>query len=104
MVELNEQNWNGEVLQSTLPIIIDFWGESCSPCKVLEPLLEQVEKDFKGKLKFGKVNVRTHGSLAARYGVRNIPTLLLFRDGKVVGQNVGSVSMKILVAFLQKGL
>lgn len=104
MIELTEQNWTDEVLNSTLPVVVDFWGPSCTPCKLLEPLLVKVAQDFEGTLKFGKVNAMAHGNLAAKYGVRNIPTLLLFRNGKMVGQTVGNMPTRTLMTFLQKVL
>lgn len=104
MLELTEQNWNAEVLNSTLPVVVDFWGPSCTPCQLLEPLLVKAAQDFEGTLKFVKVNAMEQGNLTARYGVRNVPTLLLFRNGKVVGQTIGNMPTRTLMTFLQKVL
>lgn len=104
MIELTEQNWTDEVLNSPLPVVVDFWGPSCTSCQLLEPLLVKVAQDFEGKLKFGKINAGKYGNLVSRYGVRSIPTLLLFRNGKVVGQTVGNMPTRTLMTFLQKVL
>ena len=98
------KTWEAEVLKSDLPVLVDFWGPSCAPCIAMAPLLEEVSQTFEGVLKVGKVNVNMHSPLAAKYGIRNIPTLLLFRDGEVVGQKVGMVQKRELDRFLQKVL
>lgn len=100
----NMETWESEVLKSDLPVLVDFWGPSCAPCIALAPLLDKVEQTFGGVLKVGKVNVNMHSPLAAKYGIRSIPTLLLFRNGKVVGQKVGMVQKGELDLFLQKVL
>lgn len=100
----NMKTWEAEVLKSDLPVLVDFWGPSCAPCIALAPLLEEVSQTFEGALKVGKVNVNMHSPLAAKYGIRAIPTLLLFRDGEVVGQKVGVVQKRELDRFLQKVL
>ena len=104
MLELTDKNWDREVLDSSLPVVVDFWGPACTPCKQLEPLLLDTEGKYRGVLKFAKINAASHADLAARYGVRSIPTLLLFREGKVVGQTVGNMPTRTLITFLHKVL
>lgn len=104
MLELTYRNWGTEVLESGIPVVVDFWEPSCNPCKLLEPLLVEVSKKYVGVLKFAKVDVRSHLELASQYGVRSIPTLLLFRNGKVVGQTTGNMPTKTLLTFLHKVL
>lgn len=87
---VNESNFENEVLSSEKPVLVDFWAEWCGPCKVLSPIVEEIAKDFEGKLKVGKVNVDENNNLAMRYGVMSIPTLKFFKQGKVVGELIGA--------------
>ena len=89
--EFTTDNFNQEVLQSKLPVLVDFWAEWCGPCKVIAPVVEELATDYKGKIKFGKVNVDDNNMVASEYGVRSIPTLLIFKNGSVVNQIVGAV-------------
>ena len=98
------QNWDQEVLRSDVPVLVDFWGPSCAPCIAIAPLVDRVSQQSAETLKVGKVNVNLHAQLASKYGVRSIPTLLLFRKGKVVGQKVGMLQEKELLTFVQKVL
>lgn len=84
--------WDTEVLNSELPVLVDFWAEWCGPCRMIAPMVDAVADEYNGKLKVGKLNVDDNGGSAARYNVRGIPTLLLFKGGKVVEQRVGAVS------------
>ena len=89
IIELNEANFEPEVLQAASPVLVDFYAPWCGPCKMLAPLLEQLAGEFTGKTKFAKLNVDEAPELAGRYGIAGVPTLILFRDGKVVEQMVG---------------
>jgi thioredoxin 1 len=89
-ITATEENFKREVLESKVPVLVDFWAEWCGPCRMIAPAIEELSKEFDGKAKVAKVNVDENPSLAGQYGVRSIPTLLFFRDGKVVEQLVGA--------------
>ena len=89
--EFTTANFNTEVLDSKSPVLVDFWAEWCGPCKVIAPVVEELATDYKGKIKFGKVNVDDNNMVASEYGVRSIPTLLIFKNGSVVNLIVGAV-------------
>ncbi len=95
-ITLTEENFQGEVLESTKPVLVDFWGTWCGPCQAIAPLIEEVAADFQGRAKVGKLDVDDHSSLAMRYSVRGIPTLLFFKDSEVVDQLVGVVSKQLI--------
>lgn len=84
-------SFDQDVLQSEVPVLVDFWAEWCGPCRMIAPTVDAFADEYAGKVKVGKVNVDEHSSIAARYNVRGIPTLLLFKGGKVVDQRVGAV-------------
>ena len=89
--ELTSNDFKTEVLESDSPVLFDFWAEWCGPCKVIAPVIEELALDYDGKVKFGKLNVDDHNQVASEYGVRSIPTLLVFKNGAVVNQIVGAV-------------
>ena len=90
-VTLTDANWDVEVLQSNVPVLVDFWAEWCGPCRMIAPIIEQIAAEYRGKVKVGKLNVDENPSTAMRYNIRGIPTLLLFKNGQVAGQLVGAV-------------
>ena len=96
IVTLTQENFAAEVLQSTSPVLVDFWAEWCGPCKMIAPVLDELATEYDGKVKIGKVNIDEHQGIAAEYGVRAIPTLLLFSKGQVTEQMVGLRSKRDL--------
>ena len=94
IVALTQESFAHQVLQSPVPVLVDFWAEWCGPCKMIAPLLDELADEYEGKVKIGKVNIDEQQALAAEYGVRAIPTLLLFNKGQVADQIVGARSKR----------
>ena len=103
-VTLTEANFDTEVLQSKLPVLVDFWAEWCGPCRMLAPIIDELAIEFSGKAKVGKVNVDQNQMISERYGIRSIPTLILFKNGTIVEQIVGSQTKEALIGKLTKTL
>ena len=99
--EFTSDNWEDEVLQSGEPVLVDFWAEWCPPCRVIAPTIDEVAAEFAGRVKVGKLDVDSHDQIAGRYGVRSIPTLLVFARGQVVEQRVGALPKSELVKLLE---
>ena len=102
IVELNENEFAAAVLESSVPVVVDFYASWCGPCKMLAPLLEQLAVEFEGRLKFTKVDVDQAFNLAARYGISGVPTLIVFRQGQPADTLVGMAPPKALRAWLEK--
>ena len=102
IVTLNQANFKEQVLSSATPVLVDFWAEWCGPCKMIAPLLDELAGEYDGRLRIGKVNIDEDQNLATEYGVRAIPTLLVFKDGQVVEQIVGMRSKRDLKSSLDK--
>ncbi len=101
-IEINETNFESEVLQSTQPVLVDFWAEWCGPCKMLAPVLDEIASEQSGRVKVAKVNVDTNPALAGRLGIRSIPTLVYFAGGEVRDQTVGVLGKQAIVSRLEK--
>jgi thioredoxin 1 len=104
VIVLDDSNFETEVLQSPIPVLVDFWASWCAPCKAIAPLVDALAGDFEGQVKVGKVNVDESPATPAKYGIRGIPTLILFKGGKVVDQVVGAVPKAQLEALIKKSL
>ncbi|MFQ5817062.1 MAG: thioredoxin [Terriglobia bacterium] len=104
ILSVTDSNFEQEVLKSATPVLVDFWAEWCAPCRVLAPRVEEVARQYAGKVKVAKLNVDDNTATASRYNIRGIPTLLLFRDGAVKGQVVGAVSKEEIEKLLDGAL
>ncbi len=104
LIHLTDDNFKKEVLESDLPVLVDFWAPWCGPCKMIGPLVEESAKEFDKKLKVAKVNVDESPQAATKYGVMSIPTLIFFKQGKIMGQVVGVLSRQELKKKIQENL
>ena len=101
---LNNENFESTISGNASPVLVDFWAEWCGPCKMIAPVLDELATEFQGKAKIGKVNIDEHQGLAAQFGVRAIPTLLVIKNGQVIEQMVGAKSKRDLKASLDKAV
>ena len=97
---VNDNSFAAEVLQADLPVLVDFWAEWCGPCKMLIPTLEEIAKDFAGKIKVAKLNVDENPQTSTSYNIRGIPTLIIFKNGKVTSTKVGAATKAQLTDFI----
>ncbi len=104
VLTFTEDNFDKEVLQSETPVLVDFWATWCAPCRMIAPVIQAIAEEYEGKLKVGKVNVDENSQLAIRFGIRAIPTLLLFKEGKVVEQMVGVQPKENIKAIIDRHL
>jgi thioredoxin 1 len=105
MKEVNgQEQWQNEVINSDKPVFVDFWAEWCGPCRMVSPTVEELSKEYKDKVNFVKVNVDQNNELASKYNVFSIPTLAIFRDGKVIAQTAGAASKESLRTYIDKHL
>lgn len=103
-LQLNEQTFTQDVLQSSTPVLVDYWAEWCGPCRAIAPVVENIAEKYAGKLKVGKLNVDQNPGITAQYNIRSIPTLILFKNGRPAAMQVGSVSATQLSAFVEQHL
>ncbi len=99
-IEITDANFEDEVIKSEIPVLIDFWAVWCGPCKALAPIVEEIAKDYEGKVKVGKLDIDNNQAVSVKYGIRSIPTILIFKDGKIVDQIVGAVPKAQILAKL----
>jgi thioredoxin 1 len=104
VLEVNENNWDQEVLSSEVPVLVDFWAPWCGPCRALSPTVDAVAQELSGKLKVVKLNTDEAGPVASKYGVMSIPVLMLFKGGKIVEQMVGARPKPQILAKLEPHL
>ena len=102
--QVSNDSFESDVLKADAPVLVDYWAEWCGPCKMIAPILDEVSRDYADKLNVAKVNVDENKEIASKYGIRGIPTLMLFRNGAVVATKVGALSKSQLTAFLDSNL
>lgn len=103
-VEITDSNFESEVVKSTVPVLVDFWAAWCGPCKALAPAVDAIATEYQGRVKVGKLDVDENGSTSAKFNIRGIPTLLLFKNGQVTEQIVGLVDKSAIAKALDKHL
>jgi len=104
IIKLSDDSFEADVINAAGPVLVDFWAEWCGPCKMIAPILEEVATEFDGKLTVGKLNVDENNETPPKYGIRGIPTLLLFKGGNVAATKVGALSKTQLQEFLQENI
>ncbi len=104
IMEFTEQNFDQQVLKSDKPVLVDFWAEWCAPCRMMAPTVEAIASQYADRARVGKLNVDENQSLATRYNIRGIPTLLLFKGGQIQEQVVGATSKDVIAKMLEKHL
>ena len=100
IVYLSDADFENDVLKSELPVLVDYWAEWCGPCRMIAPILEEIAKDYAGRVKVAKLNIDENPGTPPKYGIRGIPTLMLFKDGAVAATKVGALSKSQLASFL----
>ena len=104
IVNVTDGSFEAEVLQSDAPVLVDYWAEWCGPCKMISPILDEISNEYEGKLKIVKINIDENSETPPKYGIRGIPTLMLFKNGNVEATKVGSLSKSQLTAFLDSNI
>ncbi len=104
IIHVSDESFEQEVLQSDKPILIDYWAEWCGPCKMIAPVLEEVASEYSDKIRVAKLNIDDNPATPPKYGIRGIPTLMLFKNGEVEATKVGAVSKAQLTAFLDENI
>ena len=104
IVHLSDDSFESEVLKSSVPVLVDYWAEWCGPCKMIAPVLDEIAGEYANKIKVAKLNIDDNPNIPPKYGIRGIPTLMLFKDGEVEATKVGAVSKSQLTAFIDSNL
>jgi len=104
IVYTSDADFQKDVLSSEVPVLVDYWAEWCGPCKMIAPILDEIAGDYQGKLKIAKVNVDENQQVTQKYGIRSIPTLMIFKGGSVQAQKVGAMSKSQLTAFIETNI
>ena len=104
IVAITDDSFEREVMSADLPVLVDFWAEWCGPCKMIAPVLDEIAKAYQGRLKVGKINIDENAMTPQKFGVRGIPTLMLFKNGELESTKVGAISKSQLTAFLDSHL
>ena len=104
ITHLSDDAFEQEVLQSQIPVLVDYWAEWCGPCKMIAPILDEISKEYAGRLKVAKLNIDENQQTPPKYGIRGIPTLMLFKNGNVGATKVGALSKSQLTAFIDSNI
>jgi thioredoxin 1 len=104
MIDVKQDNFDDEVLKSSIPVVIDFWAPWCGPCRVFSPIIDEVSKDYEGKVKFAKLNTDENQEVAVKYNIMSIPTVIIFKNGAVKATSVGALPKESFKSWLHKNL
>lgn len=104
IAHLSDASFEQDVLQSQLPVLVDYWAEWCGPCKMIAPILDEISKEYAGRIKVAKLNIDENQQTPPKYGIRGIPTLMLFKNGNVEATKVGALSKSQLTAFIDSNI
>ena len=104
IIHLSDATFETEVLQSSVPVLVDYWAEWCGPCNMIAPILDEISKDYEGKLKIAKLNIDENAQTPAKFGIRGIPTLMIFKNGNVEATKVGALSKSQLTTFIDSNI
>lgn len=104
VVQVTDESFQKEVLDSSIPVLVDFWAEWCNPCKVLSPIIDEIGKDFIGKIKVAKMNIDQNTKISLELNIKSIPTMMIFKNGKQIAQKIGVFQKNIIVSWVEEFL